>query len=151
MSCIAETLEPRKQSLQTWVVPGRCCGWLLSRFKSAIIAGTQAKLPCTATCHPALQIESDLQHLSRLLVAVQGKRRATGMRLTATGGPGLPVSSDECSPSSQQGEDENESGNPTDQQLHAAMAAQWASHKTVGSAGMPVMQQHHHQQQAGMV
>ncbi|KAL4436830.1 hypothetical protein ABPG75_003969 [Micractinium tetrahymenae] len=99
------------------------------------------------------EIESDLQHLSSLLVAAQGKRRATGMRLAAGGGASAqPLSSDEYSPSSQQGEDENESGNPSDQHQHAAAAAaaQWAGHKAAGAAGMPAMQQLQ-QQQAGMV
>lgn len=96
------------------------------------------------------EIESDLQHLSTLLVAAQGKRRAAGLRLAAPGGSSQPMSSDEYSPSSQH-EDENESGNPSDQQLHTAAVAQWAGHKAAGAAGMPITQQQHHQQQAGMV
>ncbi|KAL4432579.1 hypothetical protein ABPG77_000516 [Micractinium sp. CCAP 211/92] len=98
------------------------------------------------------EIDSDLQHLSSLLVTAQGKRRATGMRLAAPGGAVQPMSSDEYSPSSQQGEDENESVNPSDQQLHAAAAAaQWAGQKGAGVPGISAMQQPHHQQQVGMV
>lgn len=110
-------------------------------------------LPCPSqNAILRLQIDSDLQHLSSLLVTAQGKRRATGMRLAAPGGAVQPMSSDEYSPSSQQGEDENESVNPSDQQLHAAAAAaQWAGQKGAGVPGIPAMQQPHHQQQVGMV
>jgi hypothetical protein len=68
------------------------------------------------------EIEKDLHHLSALLQQMgAGKRtrRSAAVHMQAAAGE---ASSDEYSPSSQQGEDENESGNPSDQQ-------QWAGHE----------------------
>lgn len=67
------------------------------------------------------EIENDLQQLYEAAAAAaqhQHRRAAAGLRpgVVPAGGS----SSDELSPSSAQGEDENESGNPAEQQLWAA-------------------------------
>lgn len=98
------------------------------------------------------EIEHDIEHLGSLLekmhreqaqAAANGKRRAVGARLGggahaaaqhAAAGQG-PDSSDELSPSSQQGEDENESANPSDAQ-HNQHQQQWGGPK--GGAVAPV-------------
>lgn len=65
------------------------------------------------------EIDADLQQLYEASAsAAQHKHRraAAGLRPAAAAQPGGGASSDELSPSSAQGEDENESGNPAEQQ-----------------------------------
>lgn len=83
------------------------------------------------------EIERDLQQLYEAVQAAAAcnhrRAAAAGGRLASAQAGG--ASSDELSPSSQQGEDENESGNPAEQQ--------WASGPKAHAAVAPVAAAQH--------
>lgn len=67
------------------------------------------------------EIEKDLLHLSALLAQMGASKRVRRPAAHLQGAAPGEASSEEYSPSSQQGEEENESGNPSGQQ-------QWMGH-----------------------